>query len=157
MSNGNKESRDELIRKVKESWEKIKKMRPEIIEKTIQIEIKLDRIIIEEFKIKDDFNFLKIFLYGISPINLKKKIEILENIENGKYKKTGKKLRELARIRNIFVHSPEGAFTEPVLISKRFKPVNAEEEFNKFMKIYKEQLLKPQNIITKIKASKCTG
>jgi len=146
---------EELIKfdfkKMEKSFKKIKKMRSDIIEKTINIEGYLDEILIQTFSVENDIFFRIDFLYGESPISLKKKIETIGKINNKKYKKLSDKLKRLETIRNHFSHSPTATFEIPMLISKAIKPVNAETEFKEFNTIYSECLFSLGQIIKELK------
>jgi len=137
------------IKKMEKSLKRIRKMRSEIIEKTINIESMIDRIIIGSFDIKDKFRFRIEFLYDIS---LRQKIEVLRKIKNREYKELGNKIDKIRLIRNYFAHSPSGMFEDPVIISKLVKPIKAEEEFKKFNRIYDECLFKLSEIIKEHKS-----
>jgi len=140
--------------KMEESLKKIKKMRPEIIEKTINVEWRLGEIIIRWFDIKDNLKFRMKFLYGNRPISFSKKIEVLKEFlkefKSGKYKTLSNKIDRIRVIRNHFAHSPPGAFEYPVIISK-FRPIKAEDEFKEFNKLFLECLPKLDEIIKELK------
>lgn len=138
--------------RMEKSLKRIRKIRSEIIEKTINMEGRLDGVIVRYFNIKDDMAFRIQFLYGSCPTSLRQKIEVLKVIKNGKYKKLGNEIDKLRLIRNYFAHSPSGAFEDPTIISRYVKPVKADEELEKFRRIYDKCLFELTEIIKEQKS-----